>query len=456
MDLPAKRHRRAAVRVAPRVHARGEPRLDAMLDLAEEASRAAPLAEVLAALCRQVARMLGVDVCSIYLRELAAGDRRTCDLVLGATHGFPQAAVGVVRMRLGEGLTGFAVECMRPVSVAMALEDARNKHFAALDDRRFPCFCAVPLVDGGRAIGALVVQRRRPRAFGQREVVLIASMTAPILFALERARLRETQRAESGVDLGPTSHAGAERAHEVTLRGVGVAPGVGLGTTRLVRYARSAPLDPGTPVDIAEEHARVTRALAEAADEVARLEAWALRHAPLERAALTALLSPARFVLDDARLRGRMIAQVEAGVHAEAAIERVMREYTRLLANAGDPALVERAVEVEALCRRARARLSQPPRRRLAPGAILLASRLTVCDAIELGAGHGVGVALAGRAGASPGVPLARALRLPVLADVGDLFRWAADGDRALLNADSGTLILNPSAVDVAAHRARC
>jgi phosphotransferase system enzyme I (PtsP) len=313
--------------------------------------------------------------------------------------------------------------------------------------------CAVPLVDGGRAIGALVVQRRRPRAFGQREVVLIASMTAPILFALERARLRDAQRVDAAAQTAAPAAASA-RAHEVILRGVGVAPGSGLGTTRLVRYARGEPIEPSVRTDVAEEHARLTRALAEAADEMARLEAWALRHAPLERSALTMLLAPARFVLDDARLRERMIAQVEAGVQAEAAIERVMREYTRLLANSGDPALMERAVEVETLCRRARACLALAAPR-LAPGTILLASRLTVCDAIELGARHGVGAALAASAAASPGVPLARALQLPVLVDIGDLFRWAADGDRALLNADSGTLILNPSAVDIATHRVR-
>src|SRR6185436_6929035 len=99
--------------------------------------------------------LLGVDVCSIYLREGAAeGDRRGAgELVLRATHGLPASAVGAVRMRVGEGLTGFAVECLRPVSVAMVTSDARNKRFAGLGEERFPALCAMPLVDGGRAVG---------------------------------------------------------------------------------------------------------------------------------------------------------------------------------------------------------------------------------------------------------------------------------------------------------------
>src|SRR5262249_33997584 len=116
------RRRRTTVSSHPQVHGRGEARLDAVLALTEEASRPAPLAEVLASLCEKIAPMLAVDVCSVYLREGVSGfDRRGGgELVLRATWGYPPAAVGTVRMRIGEGLTGFAVECLRPVSVARA------------------------------------------------------------------------------------------------------------------------------------------------------------------------------------------------------------------------------------------------------------------------------------------------------------------------------------------------
>jgi signal transduction protein with GAF and PtsI domain len=187
---------------------------------------------------------------------------------------------------------------------------------------------------------------------------------------------------------------------------------------------------------------------------VAELEQWALRNAPLDRGTMMQLLAPARFVLDDARLRGRMVKQIEAGVPAEESVERVMREYTRILSSSGDPHLAERALEVEALCQRVMNRL-HGPRAPLPAGCVLVASRLTVCDAIELGAAHGVAAALAGPAHASPGVAVACALGLPVVAQVRELFRWCADGDRALIKGEEGEVILNPSRVDVAAHRRR-
>jgi len=42
-----------------------------------------------------------------------------------------------------------------------------------------------------------------------------------------------------------------------------------------------------------------------------------------------------------------------------------------------------------------------------------------------------------------------------VVGELAELFRWVAHGDRALVSGETGTLIVNPSRVDVAAHRRR-
>ena len=48
---------------------------------------------------------------------------------------------------------------------------------------------------------------------------------------------------------------------------------------------------------------------------------------------------------------------------------------------------------------------------------------------------------------------LLRLLGVPAMIDVGGLFRWAADGEVALLDADHGLLIINPSRSEVSAVR---
>jgi phosphotransferase system enzyme I (PtsP) len=205
-------------------------------------------------------------------------------------------------------------------------------------------------------------------------------------------------------------------------------------------------------VDPVEEHARLARAIAETAEQIAALEAWALEEAPLDRGTMSGLLASSRFVLDDARLRARLLRAVQEGLAAERAVEQVIAEYVRALGGAGEPALLDRALEVEALGLRVRARLDGRGAT-IAPGAVLCATRVTACDVLELAAHHGVGIVLEGRADRSPGLPIAMALRLPVLCEVEGLFRWISDGDRVLLRADEGLLMLNPSRVDVHAYR---
>jgi phosphotransferase system enzyme I (PtsP) len=42
---------------------------------------------------------------------------------------------------------------------------------------------------------------------------------------------------------------------------------------------------------------------------------------------------------------------------------------------------------------------------------------------------------------------------VPAISDVLGLFRWASDGDVALIDADHGLIVINPSKTEVAALR---
>jgi len=435
----------------PRVHARGEARLDAMLELVEEASRSAPLSDVLAGMARRIAALLGVEVTSVYLREPGSDE-----LVMRATHGYPAEAVGQVRLAIGEGLTGFCVECLRPVSVARATFDARNRSFPGLDEERFPSLCAVPLVDGGRAVGALVVQRQQPRAFGEREVVLIASLCSPVLLAVERAR---TRRAERALDDGPRTG----RPLDVMLQGAGVAPGEGLGVARVRRDVELKSVSGST--ETADERRRLASAVAAVTADVAELEAWAQENVSgLEsRARLRSLLLSSRGVLDDMLLQERMRDGIGRStsrglVSADGSVAETMQTYTRSLLALGDPMLVDRAVEMEALCLRIRARLAGPPER-LPSGRVWCAGRLPVCDALSLARSQAAGVVLTEPIvdgdGPTSGMRVAAALGMPVVVGVTELFRWVVDGDRLLVDGDSGRVIINPGRPEVAALRQR-
>jgi phosphotransferase system enzyme I (PtsP) len=63
------------------------------------------------------------------------------------------------------------------------------------------------------------------------------------------------------------------------------------------------------------------------------------------------------------------------------------------------------------------------------------------------------GVALSERASGPRTRVLLKLMNVPAVADVKGLFRWASDGDIALLDGDHGLLVINPSKSEVASVR---
>ena len=96
--------------VRPKLHDRGNPRLDGVLDFVKFTARPMPLATLLDEAPRRLVQLLHADVCSLYLLE---GEHT---LVMRGNVGFGARALGQVRLQIGEGITGQAVEYMRPIS----------------------------------------------------------------------------------------------------------------------------------------------------------------------------------------------------------------------------------------------------------------------------------------------------------------------------------------------------
>src|SRR5262245_56866685 len=100
----------------PKIHAR-EARLDRVLEFVGFVAKPMPLSLLLDEAPKKIAAIVKADVASLYLLE-GDGD----ELVMRGNVGFPSGARGRVRLSVGEGITGMAVECMRPISVVAAPE----------------------------------------------------------------------------------------------------------------------------------------------------------------------------------------------------------------------------------------------------------------------------------------------------------------------------------------------
>lgn len=134
-------------------------------------------------------KVMGMDSCSIYLLD-PAGDH----LVLKATTGLAPDAVGRARLRFGEGLTGWAAKEGQAVASSDAARDPRFVYLPETQEYSFRSLAAVPLITGGRVLGAINVQTTARHQYGDDEMELLGIIADLAAGAIEKATLYDDMR----------------------------------------------------------------------------------------------------------------------------------------------------------------------------------------------------------------------------------------------------------------------
>lgn len=422
------------------MHEAGDKRLDAVLEFVAFTARPMPLTTLLDEAPRRIAVMLEASVCSLYLLE---GDKS--ELVMRGNVGFANA-IGEVRLKVGEGITGETVEYMRPISTDTAGQRRSYKHFAELGEERYPVFLAVPIRGKGGPLGALVVQRKGP-AFEDRDVELLTALGGLIAAGVRHAELVDEARERRARKAG-----GGTR--KVTLTGRPVIVGRALGAIAALRRPPTRPSERqgGKEEHDAEADVRMVKGAFDVADKAIRGLAERARSIGLGKDA--AFLGTYLEILEDMRLRQRAAELAGQGLGVAQALAQVARDVTRTAVSlTRDPYLEERARDIEDLCDALTILAEGDKRSALPSKALLIGDTLTVFDLLVSTRAHPVGVALTERAGGPRLRVLLKLMNLPAVVDVQGLFRWASDGDVALLDGDHGLLVINPSKGEMASLR---
>ncbi len=152
------------------------------------------LDEMLGEIVGLAAQVSGCDACLVYLVEAETGE-----FVLRASL-LPHASdLGHLRVKMGEGVTGWVAEHQSPVALSSkAASDPRSKIFPALVEDTYEAFLSVPLVTKGKAIGVINVHHRERHEHTPEEIATISfigeqmgSAVAKSLLEEENARLAE-------------------------------------------------------------------------------------------------------------------------------------------------------------------------------------------------------------------------------------------------------------------------
>ena len=123
------------------------------------------------------------DSCFIYVLE---GN----ELILRASKNPHEEIVGRLKLKLGQGITGWVAEHREPVAVSQnASQDSRFQFFNELPEDRYEAFLSVPIMSRGGLVGVINLQHRQPHIYNKRQIRLISTIGFLVGAEIEMARL---------------------------------------------------------------------------------------------------------------------------------------------------------------------------------------------------------------------------------------------------------------------------
>jgi signal transduction protein with GAF and PtsI domain len=141
--------------------------------------------EVLTRVVEFASALVKCDSCLIYVLD---GD----ELVLRASKNPHPDAIDRLKLRVGQGITGWVAEHNEPVAIPeKAALDSRFQFFNELPEDSYEAFLSVPLMCRGRVMGVINLQHRQRHVYKPREVRLISTIGFLVGAEIEMARLEE-------------------------------------------------------------------------------------------------------------------------------------------------------------------------------------------------------------------------------------------------------------------------
>jgi len=141
------------------------------------------LEEVLSKIIDTVEEVTKADSCFLYLIDGK-------DLVMRASQNSHPGIIGNIKLKLGEGITGWVAKNKKSVIIPKkAYEDHRFKLFNNLPEDKYEAFLSVPVIYKKATLGVINVQHKKPQEYANSEIKLFETIARAIGGAIENARL---------------------------------------------------------------------------------------------------------------------------------------------------------------------------------------------------------------------------------------------------------------------------
>lgn len=415
-------------------------------DIFQTISQSESPKQTLDLLVEMIALRLGIDVCSVYTYN-----RQENRLVLKATHGLAPESVGEIEMGLNEGLTGLAIEEMKPVFVTHPSAHSRFKYYAKSGEEKYKTFLGLPLIYHQRVLGVLVLQTISENRIQEKDIPVFANIASQISATVAYTGLLENAVDSRKMDAPSVSGDEAGRKSEgkddqklTFLHGEAVSNRVAEGRA----YYLSENIDfeqvSCTPAERPDQEVlRINAAFRQAARQIKDVLNRSKGVTDQEMSIIDAHL----MFLKDPNLKQKIVSLIEKGMCAEFSLKQVIMEYVEMFRKMEDAYLSERAADVLDIGHRVLGHLIGIPDdvdQAFTTPTIVVASDISPVDLLAIRQPNLRGVALARGGKTSHTVILAKSLEIPIVIGVEKLLQNVRQNDFMIIDGASGLVFVNP------------
>ena len=405
--------------------------LNSLRKIVQEVTQEADFPVAVQLLVARVRKVLGTEVCSIYLV-----DGEDAGYLLAATEGLNAAQIGRLVLAKDQGLVGLVGRRAEPLNLDTAPSHPNFFFVPEIGEEPFNAFLGVPILHQGRVLGVLVVQQRESRRFDESEEAFLVTLSAQLATVVAHAEAVGT-----AILSGPKS----DTISDARFRGFPGAPGIGIGTSVVIQPAADLDAVPYRDAsDVSVELMLLDRAIEAVRNDIQTLIHDLQTSLPEEE---LVLFDAYLHMLDDSGLAGDMREQVRMGQWAQGALRRVIRQYLRQFEVMDDPYFRERGTDVRDLgirilgyLQQIREKKTQFPARTILVGEEVTPSMLTSIPPENL-----CGVVSVKGSGHSHVAILARAMGIPAVMGAVDLPAYELEGMDLIVDGHYGDVFAQPN-----------
>ena len=406
--------------------------LETLRRITQEVNVAQNLEAALNIIVQRVKQFMGVDVCSVFL--LDRSDQR---YVLMATDGLNPESVGRVRLANDRGLVSYVARRAEAINLGNAPDHPQFCYFPETGEEQYHAFLGVPIIHHRQVLGVLVVQSHDQHRFDDDNENFLITVAAQLAGAIAHAD------ASGGIEglRGATQPVKDSRP----LQGLPGAPGVGLGTARVVFPSTDINAVPDRDVgNVKKEVAAFEHALQLVREDIKALSSRFIETLPSED---LALFDAYLLMLDSESFIGVTRERIVAGNWAPGALRETVLEHEKLFKDMDDPYLRERGDDIRDLGRRILERLFQAStgQKDYPDDTILVGEEITATMLAEVPPGKLKAVVSVRGSRTSHVAILARALSIPAVMGTEDLPVARVDGLQLIADGYSGRVYITPS-----------